>query len=213
MILNRLKRFFKPKVSYPLKSVYNGHHQVTYRGVACQKSPFDYVIYQMIINEVKPDLIIEIGTNQGGSTLYLADLLQIYGEGIIHSIDISDNCPALVKNHSRIKLFHKGWDDYDFSLAKDFNKVLVIEDSSHHYQNTIEAMQKFKELVSLNSYLIVEDGIVNSMGWSKSYGGGPVKAVNEFLTSNNNFKLDVYWENFFGKSATFNTKGFLKKVS
>lgn len=213
MILSRLKRLFKPKVSYPLRSVYNGHHQVTYRGIACQKCPFDYVLYQMIINEVKPDLIIEIGTNQGGSTLYLADLLQIYGEGVIHSIDISDNCPDLVKNHSRIKLFHKGWVDYDFSLAKDFNSVLVIEDSSHHYQNTLEAIQKFKDLVSLNSYLIVEDGIVDNMGWSKSYGGGPVKAINEFLETNKNFKLDVYWENFFGKSATFNTKGFLKKVS
>lgn len=213
MILSRLKRLFKPKVSYPLRSVYNGHHQVTYRGIACQKCPFDYVLYQMIINEVKPDLIIEIGTNQGGSTLYLADLLQIYGEGVIHSIDISDNCPDLVKNHSRIKLFHKGWDDYDFSLAKDFNSILVIEDSSHHYQNTLEAIQKFKDLVSLNSYLIVEDGIVNNMGWSKSYGGGPVKAINEFLATNKNFKLDIYWENFFGKSATFNTKGFLKKVS
>lgn len=212
MIINRLKRLFRPNVSFPLKSVYKGHHQVTYRGVSCQKCPFDYVIYQMIINEVKPDLIIEIGTNQGGSTLYLADLLQIFGEGVIHSIDISDNCPALVKNHPRIKLFHKGWDDYDFSLAKKFNKVLVIEDSSHHYQNTIEAIQKFKELVSLNSYLIVEDGIVDGMGWSKSYGGGPVKAINEFLESNKNFELDVYWENFFGRSATFNTKGFLKKV-
>lgn len=212
-MFNRLKRYLKPKASFSLKSVYNGHHQVTYRGVACQKCPFDYVLYQMIIDEVKPDLIIEIGTNKGGSTLYLADLLQIYGEGIIHSIDITDNCPNIVKNHSRIKLFHKGWKDYDFSLTKDFKKILVIEDSSHQYQNTIEALDKFKEIVSLNSYLIVEDGIVNSLGWSRSYGGGPVKAINEFLTINRNFKVDEKWENFFGKSATFNTKGFLKKIA
>lgn len=211
MILNRLKRLFKPKVSYPLKSVYNGHHQVTYRGVACQKCPFDYVLYQMIINEVKPDLIVEIGTNQGGSTLYLADLLQIYGSGEIHSIDISDICPAVVKNHARIKLFHDGWVHYDLSLAAGFNRVLVIEDSSHHYQNTLDSIQKFKELVTPNSYLIVEDGIVDSMGWSKSYGGGPIKAINEFLETNHDFILDSHWENFFGKSATFNTKGFLKR--
>lgn len=211
MSFNFIKRLFYPKVSYSLKPIYDGHHQVTYRGVACQKCPFDYVLYQMIINEVNPDLIIEIGTYEGGSSLYLADLLQIYGGGIIHSIDISDNCPPLVKNHPRIKLFHSGWDNYDFSLAKDFKRVLVIEDSSHHYQNTFDAIQKFKDLVTVNSYLIVEDGIVDSMGWSKSYGGGPIKATKEFLDMNKDFILDNKWENFFGKSASFNTKGFLKR--
>jgi cephalosporin hydroxylase len=40
------------------------------------RRPFDYVIYQMIINEVKPDLIIEIGSNIGGA-LYIADLLML----------------------------------------------------------------------------------------------------------------------------------------
>lgn len=213
MIISRIKKLFEKKVSYPLRSVYKGHHKVTYKGVSCQKCPFDYVLYQMIINEVQPDLIVEIGTNQGGSTLYLADLLQCYGQGEIHSIDITDNCPSLVKNHSRIKLFHKGWDDYDFTLARDFKKILIIEDSSHHFQNTIDAIQKFKELVSLDSYLIVEDGIIDSMGWSKSYGGGPVKAINEFLKSNSNFILDNRWVDFFGNSATFNTKGYLKRIS
>ena len=44
----------------------------------------------MIINEVKPDLIIEIGTHYGGTSLYMADLLEINGNGIIHTIDITD---------------------------------------------------------------------------------------------------------------------------
>ena len=49
-----------------LHSIVNGHHNTTYRGVKMLKNPFDYLLYQMIINEVKPDLIIEIGTHYGG---------------------------------------------------------------------------------------------------------------------------------------------------
>lgn len=212
MDLKNLKKLFYKDVSYSLKSIYKGHHQITYRGVKCIKCPFDYVLYQMILNEVKPDLIIEIGTNQGGSTLYLADLLEILGNGLIHSIDITDTCPPIVKQHARIKLFHQGWDSYDMEFAKGFEKVLVIEDSSHHYENTLSAIRKFEGLVSKNSYLIVEDGIIDALGWSKDFEGGPVKAINEFLSENNNFVRDSHWEDFFGKSATFNTKGFLKKV-
>tara|TARA_R110002020_G_scaffold82873_1_gene205403 strand:- start:9000 stop:9641 length:642 start_codon:yes stop_codon:yes gene_type:complete len=208
-----LRNILFPKKSYGLKEIHNGHYKIEYRGIPCQKCPFDYVIYQMIIDKVKPDLIIEIGTNEGGSTLYLADLLQIYGKGQIHSIDISDKCSVLVKDHPLIKLFHDGWDQYDFSLASGFERILVIEDSSHQYKNTLGAIERFKNLVSIGSYLIVEDGIVEELGWSKSFGGGPVRAIEEFLVNNEQFTVDKYWEDYFGLSATFNTKGFLKRIS
>lgn len=175
-----------------MRAIYKAHHRITYRGVKCIKGPFDYVLYQMIVDKVKPDLIIEIGTHDGGSTLYLADLLSIQGNGMIHSIDITDKCPDLVKNHPRIKLFHKGWEEYDLDLAVGFDRVLVIEDSSHHYQNTLDAIRRFGNLVSLGSYLIVEDGIVDALGWSKSYGGGPVKAINDFLSESDDFEVDEH---------------------
>lgn len=210
---NILRNIFYPEKKYSLRAIHKGHYKMKYRGVSCQKCPFDYVLYQMIIQEVKPDLIIEIGTNQGGSTLYLADLLQIYGKGQIHSIDISDSCSDLVKKHPRITLFHDGWNNYDFSLADGFKRILVIEDSSHYYQNTLDAMERFKDLVTVGSYLIVEDGIIDGLGWSKSYYGGPIKGIKEFLKSNPNFEIDPYWENFFGNSATFNTLGYLKRIS
>lgn len=66
-------------VTISLPGIQKGHHNTTYRGVPCVKCPFDYVIYQMIVEEVRPDLIIEIGAFEGGSALYLADLLDNYG--------------------------------------------------------------------------------------------------------------------------------------
>jgi len=204
---------FKKKVkSFSLEGVDLGHYNVKYKGIACLKCPFDYVIYQMIIEEVKPDLIIEIGTNNGGSTLYLADLLELQGKGVIHSIDITDECESIVKKHSRIQLFHEGWQKYDTSNLDGIDKILVIEDSSHEYSNTLGSISKFANFVTLNSYLIVEDGIITDLGREKEFNGGPVRAINEFLTNNSNYEPSKKWENFFGESATFNTKGYLKRI-
>ncbi|MBL7748296.1 MAG: hypothetical protein JNM19_12745, partial [Chitinophagaceae bacterium] len=79
---------FKKDKSYKLKDIDAGHHRVTYKGVPAIKCPFDYVLYQMLIAELQPDLIIEIGTNKGGSSLYLADLLELNGKGELHTVDL-----------------------------------------------------------------------------------------------------------------------------
>lgn len=203
----------KKEKSFSLLGVDKGHYNIEYKGVKCLKCPFDYVIYQMIINEVNPDLIIEIGTNEGGSTLYLADLLELNGSGVIHSIDIKDECSDKVKAHSRIKLFTDGWENYDLIHTNNFKNVLVIEDSSHQYENTLGAMRKFNQIVSKNSYLIVEDGIIDDLGRTKEFNGGPLRAINEFLLDDVNFSPEYKWINFFGENATFNPLGYLKKIN
>jgi len=200
------------KVEFDYKTIDKGHHQVKYRGVKAQRSPFDYVIYQMIISEVQPDLIIEIGTNFGGGALYMADIMNNLGKGAVHSIDVTDNCTDIVKNHPRISLFHKGFEDYDLSLAKNYEKIIVIEDASHMYEDSINAINKFCHLVSVGSYLIVEDGIVDKLGVSKQFHGGPCKAIREFLPKHPEFVVDRSWCDFFGKNATNNVNGFLKKI-
>jgi len=199
--------------AYSLKGIDKGHHHITYRGVPCIKCPFDYVMYQMIINEVQPDLIIEIGTNHGGSALYMADILEKIGEGRIHTIDIDDRAYELAKIHDRITFFHNGWEGYDLQNIKGFERILVIEDGSHEYSSTLGALKKFGPIVTSGSYLIVEDGIIDALGQSEAYNGGPVKAIKEYLVYTGEYNIDYKWLNMFGESATFNTLGFLKKIS
>jgi cephalosporin hydroxylase len=199
-------------VTFNLENFDKGHHNTTYRGVNCVKAPFDYVIYQMIIHEVRPDLIIEIGSFEGGSALYFADLLELMGKGEVHTIDIEDRIDPRVRDHSRIKFFFDGWEKYDHSLAEG-KTVLVIEDGTHKYKDSLNAINKFSSVVSVNSYLIVEDGIIDALGLSNEYQGGPVRAIKEFLSENNNFEIAYNWCDMFGKNATFNTIGYLKRVS
>lgn len=209
-----LNRIFsnKNQTSFSLKGINEGHHKVTYRGIPCIKCPFDYVIYQMIINDVKPDLIIEIGTNYGGNAYYMADLMNLIGVGEVHTIDVNDKIENEVRNHPRIKFFNNGWENYDLSIVKNFQKIMVIEDASHEYKNTLSAIEKFSSIVSSGSYLIVEDGIVEALDLTRIYNGGPTKAINEFLQKHSEFSVDDKWIDFFGSNATFNISGYLKKI-
>jgi cephalosporin hydroxylase len=93
---------------------------------------------KMLIFDIKPDLIIEIGTNHGGAALYMANMLDIIGEGEIHTIDIKEyEINDLVKNHPRIKRFLSGFENYDLNLTKGFKKVMVIDDGSHTYDDVL----------------------------------------------------------------------------
>jgi cephalosporin hydroxylase len=205
---------FTKHTSFRLEDIDKGHHKVTYKGVSTLKCPFDYVLYQMLINEIKPDLIIEIGTNKGGSALYLADLLELNGKGEVHTIDLpGNNENALLLSHSRIKILKEGFTGYDTSVLSNYGVILVIEDGSHQYADVLAALNKFSTFVSKNSYFIVEDGIITELGREKEYNGGPQKAITEFLKTNKNFIVDRKWCDFFGNNATFNVNGYLKKIS
>src|SRR3990167_4888059 len=69
-------------------------------GVPVQKCPLDLWIYQEIIYETKPDVIIECGTSAGGSALFLASICDMINHGEIITIDIEDAKNKL--KHSRI---------------------------------------------------------------------------------------------------------------
>jgi cephalosporin hydroxylase len=208
------------EVNFNLKSIYgdpscrSGHFGVFYRGVNYVKCPFDYVLYQMVLEEVKPDLIIEIGTHLGGGALYIADILERIGNGVIHTIDIvQKDYDPLIKNHPRIKTFFEGWQEYSLSNTEGYNKILIIDDGSHLYGEVKEAFYKFNSIVSAGSYYIIEDGVVYFIIDPDSFEGGPEKAIDEIISENQDFYIDRKWCDFFGTNATFNTNGYLKKLN
>lgn len=217
-VINKIKNIIRripenEQVFFNSSTIYYGHQKITYKGIKAIRCPFDYVIFQMILHEVRPDLIIEIGTNNGGSAVYLSDLMDSFNiEGEIHSIDINDDAKENIKGYDRIHLFTDGWENYDLSITEKFKKILVIEDAAHTYSCTLGAIEKFAGVVSKDSYLIVEDGIVDDLGIRDKFEGGPLRALREFLPKHPEFAVDKRWCDMFGKNATFNVNGYLKKI-
>ena len=204
---------FKKNTAFKLADIEKGHFNVTYKGIPAVKCPFDYVLYQMLLWDIKPDLVIEIGTYKGGSTHYLADLLALNEKGVVHTIDIPANeAHSSVQLHPRIKIFKEGFEIYDTTDLNQYETIMVIEDGSHQYEDSLKALDKFARFVSPGSYYIAEDGIVTELGKARDFNGGPQKAIAEFLETNDQFIIDRNYSDFFGPNATFNVNGYLKRV-
>ena len=207
------KNYLVDQSNIDISGIYSGHFKVQYKGVPYLKCPMDYVMYQMLIMNLKPDLIIEIGTLHGGGALYYADLLYLIGKGEVHTINLNNEVwDQKVFNHGRIKFFYGGFQNYDLEKVKGFETVLVIDDGSHSYEDVLATLNKFSSVVTKNSYFIVEDGVVDFLGLKQNFNGGPRKAINEFLQSNSNFEIDRSLCDFFGTNATFNPDGYLKRI-
>lgn len=183
---------------------WHGHHIL--------KCPLDMWIYQELIFELKPDFIIETGTFMGGSALYMGHLLDLQNHGEIVSIDIVSR-PNL-PNHPRVTFLEgSSIDQTIFERVKKMigvnKKVMVILDADHSKEHVIEEMRLWHNIVSKNSYMIVEDTNVNGHPVRNDFGAGPMEAVDEFLNENGSFQIDLARQKFF---MTQNPRGYLKKV-
>jgi cephalosporin hydroxylase len=186
--------------------------ETTYFGVRTFKNPLDAWIYQEIIFEVKPDIIIELGNSNGGSTLLLAHLCDLMGNGRVIGIDLSHEIvPESVKKHPRI-IFIVGDACNNFNAVKRYihkdEKVLVIEDSSHTFENTLNILKLYSTLVTKGSYIIIEDSICHH-SLELGPNPGPYEAIEEFIKGNNEFIMDRNKEAFL---ITCNPKGYLRKL-
>jgi cephalosporin hydroxylase len=180
-------------------------------GVRCAKVPFDLWIYQELISELRPDAIIETGTYQGGSALFLASMCDLVGNGRVVTIDIEER--AGLPSHERIT-YVNGSSVAPGTLAQvkdlvgDARTVMAILDSDHSYDHVLEECRIFGELVTPRSYLIVEDTNVGGRPIKPRNRPGPWEAVHQYLDENDDFEVDLSREKFF---FTFNPHGYLRK--
>jgi cephalosporin hydroxylase len=174
----------------------------------------DVWIYQEILYEVRPDVVIEIGSAYGGSTRYLADLLDLLQNGIVVSIDI-DRSRYQLTHHRVVELTGDSSDPSVLSRVQEIclnKKTIVIQDGGHTRAQVLRDLEDYSPFVSLSSYFIVEDGIVDLFNPGDGIGfeeDGPLAAIEEFLSKNPQFQVDSSRERYI---LTYNPKGFLKRV-
>lgn len=200
------------------------HHQkeivfesVTWMGIKVWKNPLDAWIYQEILHEVRPDVVVEIGSQYGGSTRYFADLLDLIDNGKVISIDPHREEYGL--KHKRVLALTGNSSDRDIlARVKEScigKKVFVIQDGDHSKAQVLEDLENYSPFVSVGSYFIVEDGIVDLFHSEDGLGfreedPGPLAAIEEFLGHHPEFMVDMSRERYV---LTYNPKGFLKRVS
>lgn len=186
-------------------------HYTKYAGRTVLKNPFDWIVMMDIIQETKPELIIEIGCFDGGFTLWMAHFCQSLGiDTKILGADITTR-PTQV-SHPNIQ-----WITGDIMAASTLAQVeeaaagsrgLVIEDSDHKYHVTKRILQDYHKFVAPGSYFVVEDTIVEAMNLPPF--PGPLNAVKEFAEANSEgWKIDRTREKYI---MTYNPMGYLLRL-
>lgn len=188
-------------------------------GVPIYKCPSDMIIYQEIIHELKPDIIIECGSADGGSALFLASICELINNGNIITIDIMqqyNKCSFKKERplHKRIKYLTGSSTSEEIieqvkNMISSKDKVLVILDSDHHKEHVLKELRMYSHFVTMDSYLIVEDTNINGHPVYPDFGPGPMEAIEEFLKENNQFAVDRDKEKLL---LTFNPCGYLRRI-
>jgi cephalosporin hydroxylase len=101
-------------------------------------------------------------------------------------------------------------------FAQKGKRILVILDSNHTHEHVLAELRAYASLVSLESYCIVFDTIIEDMPedsfpnrpWDK--GNNPKTAVWEFLKESSDFVIDKDIENKI--LITVAPDGYLKRI-
>ena len=92
--------------------------------------------------------------------------------------------------------------------------TLIIHDGDHSQEQVLKDLNAYWKLVNVGSYFIVEDGIIDlfapgDFGAPYYKNGGPLEAIEQFLSENSHFVVDMEQEYFL---LTYNPRGYLKRV-
>ncbi len=205
--------------------------------------PNDAWAMQELIWDVKPDLIIEAGIAHGGSLICYASMLAMLDvaeaveSGSVMDpsktkrkvlgldIDIRSHNREAIEQHSMhpwIQMIQGSSIAPDVvaqvrEIAKGYKRILVSLDSNHTHDHVLAELQAYAPLVSLGSYCVVFDTIVEDMPPALStdrpwgLGNNPKTAVWEYLKSHPEFQIDAEIHNKL--LITVAPDGYLKRIS
>ena len=157
------------------------------------KSCFDLAIYMQLIQDIKPSIIIEYGSGDGASALWMEDMIKsLKMKTKIFSYDIANinikDTEIIFKKIDLTKQFPK--------ITNEKIKKLVIEDA---HVNVLNVLINTDKILNKNDYLIIEDS------------GNKINIINKFLSkSKNKYRVDTFYTDFFGKNTTSAINSILK---
>lgn len=194
--------------------------------------PQDMLAMQEIIWRVQPDLIIETGIAHGGSLIFSASMLELNaacgGPADAHvvglDIDIRAHNRTAIEAHPmarRISMIEGSSVAPEVvaevrASAAGKAKVLVCLDSNHTHEHVLAELEAYAPLVTLNSYCVVFDTVVEELPkrlypdrpWGP--GDNPMTAAREYLALHPEFEVDLSIDHKLLLSVA--PKGYLRRI-
>lgn len=179
---------------------------LTYKGLVHLKTPFDLALYARLIWELQPRTIVELGSFQGASGLWLADQATMLcaEPAEVHSFDLHPESVSPDAKHPRLT-FHradlKNFRTLDKRLLKRLPHPWLVIDDAH--------VDVFKVFMQLNPYLhsgdyyIFEDVLMHPTAQTV--------ALATQIFEQEGYLVDRYYTDAFGYNVTSSPNGWLRK--
>ena len=166
---------------------------LTWKNSPLGKSVYDFALFPMIIWENQPATIFEIGSGEGASAIWMADLCKSYNLSThVYSMDIE----SLDVEYEGVT-FLQG-DSKEITTMFDVENLphpwIILEDA---HINVNEIIKHFEAHMHTGDYLIIEDS------WGRK--GTTLNVPSTLL-------VDAYYCDYFGRNATGSMNTILCKT-
>jgi cephalosporin hydroxylase len=166
--------------------------------------PDDAFRMQELLFALQPDVIVETGVAHGGSLVFYASLCKLAGKGRVIGVEVelrAHNRAAIDAHPLRPLISLVDGSSVDpATLAKvkaaikPGEKVIVLLDSKHTREHVAAELEAYAPLVSVGSYLVAMDGIMQHLvgaprsqpGWAAD---NPAQAARECAARRRDFRL------------------------
>jgi cephalosporin hydroxylase len=167
---------------------------------------------QEAIAEIRPALLIETGTNRGGSALFYAHLFDLLNNGRVLSVDVA-RLHSL--EHERAEfLIGSSVDPEVLDVLRQRAReadgpVMVVLDSDHSEAHVLAELRAYSPLVTPGSLILVQDGVIDTLSIFATTRPGPLKAIKSFLAEDDRFEVDSRYDKRF--LVTHHPSGWLRR--
>lgn len=184
--------------------VHTQRNHPRWKGATILKMPSDMWLYHEVIWENKPDVIVEIGTKFGGSSLFFQDMQDYHGGKVI-TIDVQPE-PRQVTDPRITYLVGNSTSPEILEKVKELvakKTVMLVIDGNHSRMKVKWEFMKYGPLVTKGQYMVVEDCFHKD---GTRY--GPGQALDWFMSKRNGFEQTNLDKKFL---IGFNRGGWLRR--
>lgn len=184
------------------------------------KHPCDLLMYAEVLHRTRPTVLIETGTNAGGSALWFAhcfDNIAQRESGTVHTLDPFPRDDGRERpQHGRIQYHPASSVDADYAMRlrgclDDKDRIMVVLDAVHAAGFVACELELWAPLVTPGCYLVVEDTNLNGHPVVPDHGPGPAEALAAFLATDLGrcFEVDRHCERY---GISMSPGGWCKRV-
>jgi cephalosporin hydroxylase len=197
---------------------------VSFMGVYAAKNVLDLWNYQEILSTLRPGLVVEFGTYEGGTALYFSWLMKFlsYRGGnpspVVLTVDNGQGgalVSPVVRNDPDITVLTAD------SISAECQRYIrcyldylptspafFILDSDHSMDHVLAELEMLRSLTRPGDYVVVEDSNINGHPVLVDFGPGPWEAIERYEEKHpGDYRHDTEREQKFG--FTFAPRGYL----